>query len=808
MIIEKVIITTFGGVSKKEIVLKEGMNVIVGPNEAGKSTIYHAIEHTLFTPSNLTPAKLKKQMGRFLPVGGGDTIEVTIHFKSQGKEYVLKRRWGASLSSSLSLHGGSVITDDDAIQGIIRECLQVPEGTCKTVMMTYQDGLSRTVRDIQEDKETLESLGDILRKTVMEMDGVSVDAFRAKIESSYNGFFSRWDSSANYPEGNRGIENPWLKGAGSITQLFYEKERVRKAIEDAESYEKELDEQNKRISGHASEVGEIESYVRSNKSLKEDAVKRRQIEAELKGLDLQYEKLEKINKDWPVTESRVNERSKRIPELGEKEKKLNKEKEEAEGYQKGKALLDQFSRVETKKQAVEEANRSLEKVVKLTGEDLKGIRAVFNNKSKLEASLSAGKLTAKFRPTVDTELEIQKGLEHKLRTRTKGGETLEFQADGRLLASHPEWDLEVTSGKVDYSQIVAEYEQVKGSIENLLRKCKVKSLEEAEAVNAAYKAGLTTLEHAKSNLEEELGELTYEGLKEKAKGLQVKKPERELAQILGEAAEVKAEIKGLKEDLSGLQEKLLGYVEEFGDQHRLLESLTEIAGARREKRKALSPLKPLPSETEDVDGFIREYEAMESRLKELADDHNKLIQDRIRLEGKAPDRSVEEIERDLAEAEERFDAELRNGMAIARIKENMEGLLEEMDSSTYKGLEKSVSELIQKMTGGRYIQVEMQESIPSGFHREDGVVMPYENLSTGTMDVLGIALRLGITKRFFEEKEGFVIMDDPLVDLDPDRQSKAAEAIKEFAEDKQLILLTCHPSHAKLLGGHQIELGM
>jgi len=49
-------------------------------------------------------------------------------------------------------------------------------------------------------------------------------------------------------------------------------------------------------------------------------------------------------------------------------------------------------------------------------------------------------------------------------------------------------------------------------------------------------------------------------------------------------------------------------------------------------------------------------------------------------------------------------------------------------------------------------------------------------------------------------------MDDPLVDLDPDRQSKAAEAIKDFAEDKQLILLTCHPSHAKLLGGHQIEL--
>jgi exonuclease SbcC len=78
--------------------------------------------------------------------------------------------------------------------------------------------------------------------------------------------------------------------------------------------------------------------------------------------------------------------------------------------------------------------------------------------------------------------------------------------------------------------------------------------------------------------------------------------------------------------------------------------------------------------------------------------------------------------------------------------------------------------------------------------------------STGTKDVLGIALRLAITKRFLEEKEGFIIMDDPLIDLDPNRQSKAADVIKDFAENKQLILLTYHPAHAKMLGGNQIEL--
>ena len=808
MIIEKVIINTFGGLSKKEMDFKEGMNVIIGPNESGKSTIYNAIENTLFTPTDLTPSKLKKQIGRFIPVGGGDTIEVTIHFKRHDSAYILQRRWGASVSSSLTLPDGSFLTDDDAIQDKIRECLQVPEGTCKTVMMTYQSGLSKTVDDVQDNRETLESLGDLLRKAIMEMDGVSVDMFKAKIAGSYNDFFGRWDIAADYPESNRGVENLWVKGVGSITTLFYEKEKVRKALDEAVSYESDLDELNERISDHAENVDKAESYVTKNKALKDDAVKRRQIEAELKGLNLEYEKLEAINNDWPVTESKIKEKSKRLPELEKKEKTLHKEKEKAENYQKGKEFLDQFSRVENKKQAVDEATKSLEKVIKLTDEDLKNIREAFNRKDSLEASLSAGKLSAKFTPKKDTELEIQKGLEDKALFKTTGGKTFEFQADGRLLLSHPEWDLEVTSGEVEYDQILKDYEKAKSDMKGLLKKFKVISLEEAEAANRAYKAELANLENAQSNLGEELGELTYEEMEIKAKGIKVNKAERELGTILGEAAETRAEIAGIKEELEELEEKLQKYVEEYADHKKLFEKVAEVAGERKEKHKALSSLKPLPAGIDDVEEFINKYEDMESRLKDLKEEHNDLIQERIRLEGRAPDRSVEEIERDLAEVEQKFNAELRKGMAIARIKESVENLLKEMDSSTYEGLEKDVAGLMQKMTARRYKDVVMEGSIPSGFQRNDGVEMPYDYLSTGTKDVLGIALRLAITKQFLEEKEGFVIMDDPLVDLDPDRQSTAAEAIKDFAEDKQLILLTCHPSHAELLGGNQIRLNL
>jgi exonuclease SbcC len=808
MIIEKVIINTFGGLSKKEMLLKEGMNVIIGPNESGKSTIYNAIENTLFTPSNLTPAKFKKQMGRFIPVAGGDTIEVAIHFKSNGSRYVLQRRWGASVASSLTLPDGSFLTDDEKIQDKISDCLQLPEGTCKTVMLTYQSGLARTVHDIQDSNETLDSLGDLLRKAIMEMDGVSVDMFKARVAGAYNDYFGRWDIDADYPEDNRGIEAPWVKGMGYIAKQFYEKEKVRKALDEAVSFEKGLDELNERISDHAEEVDEAESFVKKYKPFKDDAAKRMQIEADLKGLNLEYEKLEAINKDWPVTESKIEEKSKRLPELAKKEKALLKEKENTESYQEDKELLDQFSRVEKRKQAADEANKSFKEMTVITDENLKDIRDGSNRKGSLETSLSAGRLSARFSAKKDIELEIQKGLEAKDRTKIRGGEKLEFQADGRLLLSHPEWELEVTTGEVEYDQILKEYEKAKSAMEGLLKKFKIKSLEEAEAANRAYKTELAKLENAKSNLEDELGGLTYDELKKKAEGIKVKKSGRELEAIFGELAETKAEIKGLEGELEGLKEKFHEYVKKYGEHKKLFEKVAEIMGERNEKNKALRLLKPLPEEIDDVKEFISKYEETESKLGGLKEEHNKLIQERIRLEGRAPDRSAEEIETDLAEAEEKFDAEMRKGMAIARIKQSMESLLKEMDSPTYEGLEKDVAGLIQKMTAGRYENVVMEGSIPSDFQRHDGIKMPYDYLSMGTKDVLGMALRLAITKKFLEEKEGFVVMDDPLVDLDPDRQSLTADVIKDFADDKQLILFTCHPSHAKLLGGNQIELSL
>ena len=91
--------------------------------------------------------------------------------------------------------------------------------------------------------------------------------------------------------------------------------------------------------------------------------------------------------------------------------------------------------------------------------------------------------------------------------------------------------------------------------------------------------------------------------------------------------------------------------------------------------------------------------------------------------------------------------------------------------------------------------------------RSDGNVIETDLLSTGTLDVLGLALRLSIANYFLKDNEAFLVMDDPLVDMDYNRQSNAADLLNEYSKSKQLIVFTCHPNHADLLGGNRIEMG-
>jgi uncharacterized protein YhaN len=73
-------------------------------------------------------------------------------------------------------------------------------------------------------------------------------------------------------------------------------------------------------------------------------------------------------------------------------------------------------------------------------------------------------------------------------------------------------------------------------------------------------------------------------------------------------------------------------------------------------------------------------------------------------------------------------------------------------------------------------------------------------LSRGTVEQLYLALRFGLVREFARRAEPMpVIMDDILVNFDPDRAREACRALGELSEDQQVLLFTCHPETVELI---------
>ena len=88
-----------------------------------------------------------------------------------------------------------------------------------------------------------------------------------------------------------------------------------------------------------------------------------------------------------------------------------------------------------------------------------------------------------------------------------------------------------------------------------------------------------------------------------------------------------------------------------------------------------------------------------------------------------------------------------------------------------------------------------------------GNIKNVREMSRGTKEQLYLAMRLGLIKEYEKLSESMpVIMDDILVNFDDKRNPLAIKALKEFANGRQVIILTCHRNildKYKELGAHE-----
>src|SRR5690625_6818959 len=78
MILKSIRLHPFAGIRDRTFELGGGLAVVLGPNEAGKSTLMHAIWNALLTSTSLTARQLDQELGRYFPANGGDVMRITM----------------------------------------------------------------------------------------------------------------------------------------------------------------------------------------------------------------------------------------------------------------------------------------------------------------------------------------------------------------------------------------------------------------------------------------------------------------------------------------------------------------------------------------------------------------------------------------------------------------------------------------------------------------------------------------------------------------------------------------------------------
>ena len=112
-------------------------------------------------------------------------------------------------------------------------------------------------------------------------------------------------------------------------------------------------------------------------------------------------------------------------------------------------------------------------------------------------------------------------------------------------------------------------------------------------------------------------------------------------------------------------------------------------------------------------------------------------------------------------------------------------------------------------TGGRYQTVFSPIGERTIYVTEsDGSSKQPSQLSRGTREQLFLSLRFGLIRELGRRTENLpVIVDEVLVNFDPERALRAASAFVRLSEDNQVLVFTCHPSTVELFEEAAAEAG-
>jgi len=811
MRINSVSVRDFKGIGGLDVEFAEGINLVHGHNEAGKSTLMEAIRAALFEKANTGASDT---LGSWAPWGREATPEVTLRFEAGGDVYEVSKTFAGSKGRAVLLRGETGEELADAPQSVdkrLGSLLRMGSAAFLYSAWAEQGGIERVLDKASSTSERRgrEQVQARLRKLGLEAAGSTVEAERA-LESRARRFTAKKErdirdrlSQARAREGRLGSEEQERRGREKAAEL------------DAEALEEVL-----------AALGEIDPAIAKDAEF-----------LEAKGRhDSFKEKLQRAEKDLKQAEEAATE-------LGRRQEQLTEAEEEARA---AKAKAD--SARETVR-----SSRRRKRRLELTSV-LADVR---------EAQERIGKLGALAGREAPSENRLRELEEMSRRAATLGGEirALETAATGAgprrtrglaaallsvglaglgtgcalLVASlgyralsviWPTAALALSAGPAIIGIVllirsrialsgrnVAALRTELGGMENEIRAALgqwgAPSVSELRSMVVESEHAAGELRREEKRLERLLDGRPKDDLDRELAGLEadpavrdggdlpaVEEAQQGLADASSEVEVLGERIRGHRDQLKKLKKRQTD-VQALGG---LRDELRLEYGAAKAQLESLERYALAPETRASYGKRKKELEARRTELEVRCEAHRRADSTMVSEE------KVQEA-RDAAESlQMEFDSFRLEREALSRVSEALEEAKAEFASRLAKPIGDKIATMLPGLTAGRYESAELDDRLGvNDISGQAAVDAGVGALSVGAREQVALAMRLAMVEALSGDEPQLVVLDEALLGFDAERMRAACGVLAEYAERHQVIIMTARPETLDFPAGTKVN---
>ncbi len=780
--------TQFAGVRDRNVSLADGINVIYGKNESGKSTLVNLLSRTLFQNARLDRRSDKDFFELYFPGAKkgsnitGDFADGKITFETENGTYTLSKEWGSDSRCTLSTPDG-VIRDQGRIDEILKEALLYGEGVYSDMLFSSQrntDVSLQTILDASKKTDAKQEIVDAVSQAFSESDGISVDAIEQAIMAKIDEIAGKhWDFDREEPVRKAGR---WSNGLGEILKAYYALEDAKAVLEEISRLESEAD----RAAGdytdkdNAARIAE-EAYNKFNTFASRLAVQSERKKA-IDRIDKELLKIAEVLANWP---------------------KLTEDLEKAKALQTEKASRDLLDKYEAAK-AIHAELTELKKYIppyQPTDDEIMQVKTAQRGISSLENKLCGMNITAAINMLGGNNVEI---------TSVRTGETVNI-TEG--LASITEavkisvpgvMEMQLSPADVDVSAIEEKLAEQQEIVDKILSKYKVETLAELEQLAKTINDTKSKIETANSRLEMLLGSTTYKELETAATAITASVRTKD--EIDGDVLSVCGS-NDIARFITAKETIVDGYVFEHVSINDLKAKAFDLEVELKKAKDSVSGAEGIPAEYLSITDPDAHLESLQNDLK------FKQSLRETALTSKTAAASKLESYKETISGDPMADVE-----KAGRIFDEQKALLNHWlhIADVFKAQKENIHDNPMQDIADRfthYLSIISSGKISSEFPEADKLnmniysdnrLLDYGKLSEGTKETVSLAFRLAVLDHLFSDGGGVIVFDDPFTDMDADRTAQSCELIKECAKQHQVIFLTCREGYLDMLGGNKI----